>query len=391
MSGLWHSAWISLRRKGLRTALTVSSIAIGTAMVVLIMGISLIGTQVLDRELESMGIDGLSVSSSEGLTPPCLASIRELSVVRQAMPLSLEFGLSRLGNKNYNTVLCGIDAGADQVISLELLYGRLLTRGDVAGQGEVCVIDESLALEAYGRSNVVGKTLAVAYEDGYTAEWKIVGVTATGSSLLQNVTAMIPYMVYLPYTTQQQLTGVEGFDQIAVRLTDGTLSDEAEQVIRQAVERTGEEIGTLMTENLATQRERLESMMGVVSLALTAVSGVSLLVSGFGILTVMLSSVNERTREIGIKKAVGATRRRILVEFLAGALLLSGMGALAGILLGMAAITVGCLVLGQALILPLPRLLGLFALTLVLGMAFGAYPAYQAAGLRPVEALRYEG
>ena len=391
MSGIWRSAWISLRRKGLRTALTVSSIAIGTAMVVLIMGISTIGTRVLDGELESMGIDGLSVSSSEGLSASCLTSIRRLSVVRQAMPLSLQFGVARLGDGDFNVVNCGIDGGADQVISLELLHGRLLSRGDVAGQAFVCVIDEALARDAYGRSNVVGKTLSVVYEDGYTAELQIVGVTATGSSLLQNVTAMIPYMIYLPYTTQQQITGLEEIDQIAVRLSAGAVSEEAEEAIRRAVERVDEQVGTLLTENLATQRERLESMMGVVSLALTAVGGVSLLVSGFGILTVMLSSVNERTREIGIKKAIGATRLRILTEFLAGSLLISGMGALAGILLGMTAVTIGCLVMGQSMILPLGRLAGLAALTLVLGMAFGAYPAYQAAGLRPVEALRYEG
>jgi putative ABC transport system permease protein len=126
-------------------------------------------------------------------------------------------------------------------------------------------------------------------------------------------------------------------------------------------------------------------------LVLAAIGGVSLLVSGFGILTVMLSSVNERTREIGIKKAIGATRGRIMSEFLAGALLMSLFGALSGILLGYGVVYVGCWLFGLTPYFSTAQLLGVLFITLLLGTAFGAYPAYQAAGLRPVEALRYEG
>lgn len=147
----------------------------------------------------------------------------------------------------------------------------------------------------------------------------------------------------------------------------------------------------LTTENLAIQRKRLGFMLDMVTLALTAIGGVSLLVSGFGILTVMLSSVHERTREIGIKKAIGATRQRIMVEFLAGAFLISLFGALAGLVLGGSAVLVGCMFLGIPPQFSITQLGGVVLLTLVLGTVFGAYPAYQAAGLRPVEALRYDG
>lgn len=391
MRGVWRSAWVSLRRKGLRSLLTVSSIAIGTAMVVLVLCIGQVGTQAVHTELENMGINGLSVSASDGLTMPCLTAIRALDEVSEAMPLSLEFASAQVEGNSYAVVGCGIDAGADQVISLQLLHGRLLSRADVSGEEPVCVVDAALAEEVFGRENVVGQSLTLLYETGATAEMTVVGVTATGSSLLQNVTALIPYMVYVPYTTQQTITGMQIFDQIAVRLTTGTVSEEAERTIHRTLTRSGEEFGTLMTENLASQRERLDSLVDIVSLVLAAVSGVSLLVSGFGILTVMLSSVNERTREIGIKKAVGATRRRILLEFLAGALQLSFFGALAGVILGGGAVLVGCSLFGYSPVFPWGRLAAVFLLTLVLGMVFGAYPAYRAAGLRPVEALRYEG
>ena len=390
MKGVWQSAWIALRRKRLRSLLTISSIAIGTAMVVLILCIGHIGTAAIDRELESMGVDGLSISATEGLSMDSLAAIRNLSLVRQAMPLSLQFAAATTGDAAYSVVGCGIDSGADQVISLELLCGRMLTQGDVAQQASVCVVDEALAQEAYGRTNVVGQTLTLQYKTGFV-DVTIVGVSATGSSLLQNMTSLIPYMIYLPYTTQQMVTGVTVFDQIAVRLRSDVSAQTAETAIHRQLLYAGEDAEGLTTENLASQRQRLESLMGIVSLALTAIAGISLLVSGFGILTVMLSSVNERTREIGIKKAIGATRSRILSEFLAGALLLSLFGAIGGLALGGISVLVGCFVLGFPLSFPIGKLCVTFLFTLILGMAFGAYPSYQAAGLRPVEALRYEG
>lgn len=390
MRGVWQSARIALERKRLRSFLTISSIAIGTAMVVLILCIGRIGSVAIGDELARMGVDGLSVSADDGLGMSALTSIRGLASVRRAMPLSLQFASAVTDGGSFSVVGCGIDSGADQVISLELLYGRMLTYADVAAQSAVCVVDEALALEAYGRTNVVGESITLAFSKS-TTEVTIVGVSAAGSSLLQNVTALIPYMVYLPYTTQQLITQTNGFDQIAVRLAEGALPEETEEAIRRVLQNTGENIKGLMMENLATQRERLEKVMDIVSLALVAIGGVSLLVSGFGILTVMLSSVNERTREIGIKKALGATRIRILCEFLAGALLLGMFGALTGIVLGVSAVVFGCLWLGYALMLPVGALLGVFAITLTLSMLFGAYPAYRASGLHPVEALRYEG
>lgn len=391
MREIWHSAWLMLRRKRLRTALTVGGIAIGAAMVTLISGIGTVGERAIRQELQSMGIDGLSVSASEGLTVACLSSIRQLSEVEQAMPLLLRYGAVRFDHgSSESAVCCGIDAGADQVISLKLQHGRLLTAGDILGENEVCVVDEALARAVYGRSGIVGKSLTVLLENAAPQRLTVVGVTAAGSSLLQSVTSMIPYMVYIPYTTLQTLTGTETFDQIAVRAVSAAGTDEAQQAIEQSLARSGEPIGRLTTENLAVQRERLDSMVQILSLALTAIGGVSLLVSGFGIMTVMLSSVHERMREIGIKKAIGATRGRILAEFLAGAVLLSLLGAAAGLAIGCAVFWLGCTALGAEPAISVRQLLPVAGLTVLLGAVFGAYPAYKAAGLRPVEALRAE-
>ncbi len=389
MKGFWRSAWVVLVRKRLRTAMTVCAIAIGTAMVVLVSGVGAIGEQAIDQELESMGMNGLSVSASEGLTTPCLTSIRQLPMVTEAMPLLLEFASVELNGRMFSAVSCGVDAGADQVISLKLLYGRLLTSSDLAAETEVCVVDANLAREAYGTENIVGRTLTLWYDEA-VQDVTVVGVTATGSSLLQNVTAIIPYMVYVPYTTMQTVTGLDTFDQIAVRVSGD--ADEAATIraIERSLQPMKDTIGTLKTENLATQRDRLENLVRIVSLGLTAIGGVSLLVSGCGIMTAMLSAVHERTREIGIKKAIGATRGRILAEFMISALLISGIGALCGIILGMTAVMVGAEAVGFSAVWQPMTLLLIFAITLLLGGLFGAYPAYKAAGLKPVDALRQE-
>ncbi len=388
MMELWSSAWQGLRRRRARTALTVASVAIGTAMVALVSGIGALGETAVGKELESMGVNGLSVSASNGLDGECLTAIRQLSAVEQAMPLVLDYASARFpAGERYGVVSCGIDAGADQLISLELLHGRLLERGDVEREGAVCLVDSALALEAYGRENVVGKSLTVMLGT-QRLELTVVGVTATGSSLLKAVTAMIPYMVYLPYTTLQAASGDTTIDQIAVRVEPGG-SATAERAIRRTL--SGQQgISSVKTEDLAAQRERLERLTGVISLALTAIGGVSLLVSGFGMLTAMLSSVHERTGEIGIKKAVGAGRGRILAEFLAGAVLMSLLGGGIGLAVGGGVLLAACGWLGLAFPAVATRWGGILLLTVVLGAAFGAYPAYRAAGARPVEALRRE-
>ena len=390
MKELISGAAIILIRRPLSSVLTASGIAIGTALVILISCISAIGETMIESELHSMGIDGLSVSATDGLTEECLTTIRSMSDVKEAMPLLVKTSFALVDEDRYGIVNCGIDSGADQVISLKLLHGRMLSQGDIVSDAMVCVVDESLATEAFGRTDVVGDTLEVAFGDAVNTV-EIIGVTATGSSLLQTVTAMIPYMIYMPYTTVQTYVGTDRFDQIAVRMYSEDHTQGVEQAIIRELSYMQDDIGSLMTENLATQRDRLDMLVKILSVGLSAIGGVSLFVSGFGIFTVMLSSVNERTREIGIKKAIGASERRIMTEFLVTAVLLSAVGALAGLLVGVGMIYLGCFFFSIEPVIPVGSILALFLITLLMGSLFGIYPARRAARLKPVDALRYDG
>lgn len=393
MGDILHCAWKSLSRKWTRTLLTISGIMVGVTMVVIVSVISNAGKSAVNRELDSMGMNGLSVSANSnlniGLSVENLEVIRRLRGIETAMPLMIEYSTSTLLGASDNTLICGIDAGAKQVISLSLKHGRIISPGDVKAAAQVCMVDETVAKAAYGRENIVGKSIVLQI-GGAEQAFQIIGITETGSSLLQNVVEFIPGMVYVPYTTLQNLTGRETFNQIAVRVEEQEDIAKTESRIIQALDRSSGTAGYYRTDNLAVQKERLGSLMDIVTLVLTAISGISLLVSGLGIMTIMLVSVSERTREIGIKKAIGASRKRILAEFLAEAVVISLLGSLGGIAVGYGATFAGMSLMGMQPVLHLTTIAWLILFSMMTGVLFGVYPAVKASRLRPVDALRME-
>lgn len=378
-----------LRRKRLRTLLTVAGIAVGTLLITLVSVLGDTGKAIVGEELNGMGLDGIAVSTDTvgALTEESLFTLRELHRVGSAMPLKVQVTTAKVGRLDDMVAACGIDAGADQVISLEILHGRLLVDADIRGGAQVCVVDEAVAKGAYGRENVVGKTLTLRV--GTTEEqFTVVGVSKAGSSVMQNVAGYIPYMVYFPYTTLQHITGDTAFDRIAVRITDGADMEAARGVLQRVLEGADTLDATYTFDNLASQRDKLERLMDSIALVLKIISAVSLLVAGMSIMTVMLVSVHERTGEIGIKKALGATGGRILLEFLTEAVLLTLVGSVAGVTVALTAVGVTALVTRVAVAVSWGTVFGIVLFSVVLGMVCGVYPAKKAASLPPVEALR---
>ena len=397
MRDILSCALKSLARKRMRTFLTMGSITIGVTMVVIVSLISTAGKTAVNSELENLGISGLSISTNasvgtegeSGLSEENLNLIRSTSNVDSAMPLMIEYSTSTLRDLQSSTLICGIDAGAKQAISLNLVHGRLISKGDVKSASMICVVDETLAKAAYGRTNITGKTIQLQV-GGTQEEFEIVGIAEAGSSLLQSLGEFIPGMVYIPYSTLQAITGRNNFDQVAVRVSAGADVSLTENMLLSRLERSTDTEGYFRTDNLATQRDRLGNLLDIVSLVLTVISGISLVVSGLGIMTIMLVSVSERTREIGVKKAIGASRGRILWEFLVEAVVISLLGSLVGILIGGGVGLVGAYLFQLSIPVVWTDFVYLILFSVLLGALFGVYPAVKASKLRPVDALRQE-
>jgi len=378
-------AALRLWRKRGRSLMTMGGIVIGVALVSLVTVIGSAGRMAVNTELENMGFGGLSITANGQavLDEQALAALRQMQQVETAVPLMLDTTSSvATDGQEVPLMLCGIDSGEVQAIGLIRRFGRMLHREDVIKASSVCVVDTAVAMTLFGEEQILGRTVMLTV-GGVEQGFHVVGVTQAGSSLLQNVTQMIPGMVYIPYTTMQQLTGRTAFDQLAVRLQDEATGTAA---VKRELKKLG---GDFRTDDLSAQKDRMGAVMDVVVWILTAIGAVSLLVAGLSIMTIMMVSVGERTREIGIKKALGATDGRILREFLCEALLLSLGGGVVGVLLGGGVGSLGLTLVGMTGIGWRP-ILWLIGFSVIVGMLFGAAPAWKAARLDPVEALRYE-
>lgn len=396
---MFDTMWCAIRnlgRKKMRSALTIAGIAIGVASVVLIGNISECGTDAVNQEMNSLGLGGLTITANTvsgeaaPLTEEELAVIRENDQVEQAMPIMMRNTYTYSRNTEINTLVWGIDSKANQIISLQVLYGRMINAADVSSMKNVCIVDQTFARNAYQRENIVGKKISILC-GASVEEFEVVGIVKTGSGLLQNMIGdYIPNFVYVPYTTLQNSAQGQTFDQIAVRVQENCDVDAAgEKIISALAHTTGVEDGYIAN-NLTKQKDGLKNILNIVTVILSAVGAISLLVASLSIMTVMLVSVNERTREIGIKKSIGARRNTILLEFLLEAVFISLIGCIAGAVIGNVLSYIGASIFGITLKVRMDIMLTAILFSLISGVVFGVYPAAKASNLNPVEALRQE-
>ena len=384
-----------LSKKRFRTWLTIGAVAIGVTSVVVIACIGNLGKDLIQNEIDQLGLGSIMLSVQRKDTGVVLsnedyASVQQMPEVESAIPVLMQYTQSRACGLVTSCAVWGIGPGAEQVISLEILYGRMVNASDIAEAGDVCIVDESYAQTMYKRSNIVGKEINLTI-DGHRRTFTVIGVAKSGGGLLQGmISQIIPTFVYLPYTTMQIASGSDKLDLIAVKVDENYDPEVAGEHIVRSLDLENGGSGSIKGENVAAQKESLGNVLSLVSMILTAVAAISLVVAGLGIMTIMLVSVNERTREIGIKKAIGAGRRTILFEFLTEAFLLTSMGCLIGFLLGFGSVFIVTAFLGLSFEIDFAMAGGLILFATLIGLIFGAYPAYLAASMRPVEALRHD-
>lgn len=391
MLDIFALSFRNIFRKGIRTTLTILGIAVGVASVMLINTISDVGIKTVNAELDSLGLNGISVSGDKAtITNDDLKIIKNQSGVTNAMPILTTQSKAKQNDISQQVMVWGVDSGVKQVISIEVLYGRAFNEYDIQAKENICLIDETLAKKLFKRQNVIGKSINIYVGNAYE-NFEIIGITASGSGILQSIMGnMVPNFCYIPYTTFQQSTGSDELYQIAVKVNDDSLTKNVSANIKSVLDNEKGINNSVKTGDLASSRSTLTGLLDTITVIFLIVGIISLFVAGLGIMTIMLVSVNERTREIGIKKAIGASFFNIMSEFMFEALTISLIGSIIGSALGFIIIKLGGMIFNLSIsILPYNVLLAVGGAVTV-GVLFGVYPAYKGAKMKVVDALRYE-
>jgi putative ABC transport system permease protein len=388
----WRVAFDSLRANRLRSGLTMLGVIIGVAAVVVLVAIGTGAKQEVERQVEGLGSNLLIVvpgrvdfGSAPAVSRLSLSDVDAVSRLvgdRSRVAVSVTSGETvRAGTASRFTSVLGVMETTPTVFVRSLSRGAYLTRSDVDTGRRVAVLGSSVARSLFGDRDPIGQQLSIA-----GVRFRVVGVfTPLGQSLGVDRDDE----VHIPVTTAHRLFGTERIDGIAIKAPSrGQIDELGSRIVAELSSRHPD------TEFSAVTQEQilgvLGDILGVLTGVLAAIAGISLLVGGVGVSNIMLVSVRERTREIGLRKAVGARPRDIGVQFLLEAVLLTTLGGVSGMGLG-----VGAALLVAALS-PVPAAITWWSLTLAFGVSaavgifFGVVPAQRAGRLDPVEALRSE-
>jgi putative ABC transport system permease protein len=400
---LWNTVLLALRelrRNVMRSILTILGIVIGVAAVITMVTIGGGATLQVRQQIASMGNNLLMVSPGKRLGPgqssgnipfkqaDAEAIAREVSAVAAVAPVSSQSIQAVLGNQNWSTQVTGSDNTYFRVTNRSIRTGRPFSDSELRAGVAVCIVGETVRKKLFGGQDPLGEKIRL-----QKLSCEVIGVLeGKGQNTMgmdQDDIVVVPLITY-----QRRISGNQDVAIIQVSVRDGTSTDKAQQDI-QSLMRERRHLSPSDDDNfnVMDMKEIAKMLTGTTQLLtalLSAVAAVSLLVGGIGIMNIMLVSVTERTREIGIRLAIGALEREVLMQFLVEAVVLSSFGGLIGIVLALTA----SVWLAGFLRVPFVSNTGIVVIAFLfsgaVGVIFGYFPALKAARMDPIEALRHE-
>lgn len=400
----WKMAWGAVRANKLRSFLTMLGIIIGVVTLVVLVSIADGAASSVEDEISDIAANYLSVRITDDKeNPVTLTEFQELfqdDAIRAAAPVGSTSVTVKTGYTSASMTLTGTTGNYMDIMNLELTEGRFLKNTDLDNHSYVVIITEDTAVELFGHSNAAGETVSLNGK-----KFRIAGVLAEGASSgiggmqmygsldSDNETQTVSLEGYIPYSTLTRMSdSIREVTQFYVASADETSMERAELAVESILlTRLKNDADAFSIQDQSEVMEAMENVDRTMSLMLGGIAAVSLLVGGIGIMNIMLVSVTERTREIGIRKAIGAGRGSIMVQFLMEALLISLLGCLIGIIVSFGILQAAGHWMGDTMSFQMDmKVAGLAAaFSGVIGIVFGLYPANQAAKKKPIDALRY--
>lgn len=392
-------AFSTIMANRMRSFLTMLGIVIGIAAVVAISAIGNGGKYQIQKSMEQFGTNRLMLYMNwekqadmklrDYIDDSDIQAIKGIKGIEAIAPLYEDYNSIQIKDNKMDVVLVGANADSQVITNVEIIKGRFITQQDVDNFSNNMVVSEKEARELFGSIDILGETVTLNSYWG-PVDFRIVGVSKYEDNFFSSGMNGGAAQIYVPISSIMRVYGETVYYGVNMKISNGEdMGQVGNQVIR-LLERIHHNKDMYTVFNLEEMIQTVNGVINTVTTILALIAGIALLVGGIGIMNIMLVSVSERVREIGIKKAIGAKRSTILLQFLTESAIISLVGGGVGIALGFA---IG---MAASLLLKMPPLISVkevaFAsfLAMTIGTVFGVYPANRAAKMDPIEALGYE-